>query len=225
MTPRIVELRQGLLRKNDQLAAGLRRRYREAGLFVVNLVSSPGAGKTRLLEWTLRALADIGHRPAALVGDVETDNDARRLARAGVPVRQIETHGLCHLEAELVESRLDGWTLGDHDFLFIENVGNLVCTSSYDLGESLRVVLLSVAEGEDKPRKYPALFHSADVAVLTKIDLADACEFNRAEARAALLDVRPGLTILETSARTGEGLDAWLALLRQQRASDLDLGR
>src|SRR5512143_711149 len=115
MTPRIVELRQGLLKKNDQLAAGLRARFRDAGLFVVNLVSSPGTGKTALLERTLKALADAGHRPAALVGDLETDNDANRLARSGVPVRQIQTHGICHLEAEMVERHLGGWDLADRD--------------------------------------------------------------------------------------------------------------
>lgn len=217
MTPRIVELRRGLLQKNDQLAAGLRARFLGAGLFVVNLVSGPGTGKTALLERTLAALAGANHRPAALVGDLETDNDARRLARSGVPVRQIQTHGVCHLDADMVARHLADWDLSAFDFLFIENVGNLVCTTNYDLGETLRVALLAVTEGEDKPKKYPGLFHSADLAVLTKIDLAEACEFDRATARANLLDVRPGLAILETSAKTGRGLDEWIATLLDRR--------
>ena len=217
MTPRIVELRQGLLKKNDQLAGLLRGRFQAAGLFVVNLVSSPGTGKTLLLEKTLTALKDAGNRPAALVGDLETDNDARRLARSGVPVRQIQTHGICHLEADMVERHLDGWNLKSYDYMFIENVGNLVCTSSYDLGESCRVALLSVTDGEDKPRKYPSLYHSADASVITKLDLAEACEFDREAARASLFDVRPGLRIIETSAKTGLGMEAWLDFLREQR--------
>jgi hydrogenase nickel incorporation protein HypB len=217
MTPRIVELRQGLLKKNDQLAAALRLRFRDAGLFVVNLVSSPGTGKTLLLERTLSALKARGGRPAALVGDLETDRDAQRLARAGCPVRQIQTHGICHLDAEMIGRHLDGWDLPSHDILFVENVGNLVCTSSYDLGESCRVALLSVTEGEDKPLKYPGIYHSADAVVITKIDLADPCEFDRDAARAHLLDVRPGVPLIETSAKTGQGLDDWLAFLDDRR--------
>lgn len=218
MTPRILELRQGLLRKNDQEAAVLRERFRAAGVFVVNLVSGPGAGKTRLLEWTLRALTQRGHQPAALVGDCETDRDAQRLAASGAPARQVVTHGVCHLEAAMVARHLDPWRLDDLDFLFIENVGNLVCTTAYDLGEALRVVCLSVTEGEDKPLKYPALFHSADALLVTKIDLADPCEFNRDEAARSLRSVRPGVPLLETSAKTGEGMDDWLALLEERRA-------
>ena len=216
MIPRIVELRQGLLKKNDQRAAVLRGRFREAGLFVLNLVSSPGTGKTTFLERTLKALADLGVKPAALVGDLETDNDARRLARSGVPVRQIQTHGICHLEAEMVERHLLNWDLAAFDLLFIENVGNLVCTSSYDLGEALRVALLSVTEGEDKPLKYPVLFNSADLAVITKIDLAVACEFDRDAARSNIHEVRPGLPILETSAKTGRGMPEWTAYLLER---------
>ena len=223
MTPRIVEVRQGILKKNDQLAAGLRERFRSAGWYAVNLVSGPGAGKTALLETTLRRLAEGGSRVAALVGDLETDNDQRRLARAGVPVRQIQTHGICHLEAEMIGRHLDEWNVGDLDFLFIENVGNLVCTSSYDLGEALRVVLLSVTEGEDKPLKYPGLFNSADAAVITKIDLAGACEFDRAAAMANLHAVRPGVVVVETSARTGQGMGDWLALLRGKREGGADV--
>ena len=154
MTTRIVELRRGILKKNDDLAAGLRARYAAAGVLVLNLVSSPGTGKTAFLEQTLRGLRAAGARAAALVGDLETDNDARRLASAGVPVRQINTHGICHLDAEMIGKHLADWqdvALDQLEYLFIENVGNLVCPSSYDLGERIRIVLLSVTEGEDKP--------------------------------------------------------------------------
>ena len=213
MTARIVELRQGILKKNDQLAAGLRARFRESGVFTFNVVSSPGTGKTELLRHTLAGLAARGLRTAALVGDLATENDARRLAAAGVPVRQILTHGLCHLEAEMIASHLDGWDLDALDVLCIENVGNLVCPSSYDLGESLRAVFLSVTEGEDKPLKYPKLFDSADVAVVTKTDLAAACEFDAAAAEANIHAVRPGLPVLWTSAKSGQGVDAWVDYL------------
>jgi len=215
--PRIVEIRQGILKKNDQLAAELRTRYQAAGLFTVNLVSSPGAGKTALLERTLKELADRGHKVAAIVGDLETDNDARRLARSGVPVRQIQTHGICHLDADMIGRHLDGWDIADREILFIENIGNLVCTSSYDLGEALRVVLLSVTEGEDKPLKYPGLFNSADLAIITKIDLAEACEFDRVGSIANIHAVRPGCPVLETSAKSGAGMNEWLDLLVAER--------
>ena len=179
MTTRIVELRQGILKKNDELARALRGRFTDAGVLVLNLVSSPGTGKTAFLERTLRDLRESGARVAALVGDLETDNDARRLAASGAPVRQINTHGICHLEAEMIGKHLEGWELADLDYLFIENVGNLVCPSSYDLGEKVRVALLSVTEGEDKPLKYPTLFNSADAAIITKIDIAEPCGFDR----------------------------------------------
>ena len=218
MTARIVELRQGILKKNDLRAAALRARLREAGVFTLNLVSSPGTGKTEFLRRTLERMVARGLRVAALVGDLETENDARRLAASGAPVRQILTHGLCHLEAEMIEAHLDGWDLASLDYLCIENVGNLVCPSSYDLGEDLRAVLLSVTEGEDKPRKYPTIFNSADVAVLTKVDLAEACEFDEAAAVASIHAVRPGLPVLRTSARRGTGLDEWLDFVSERRA-------
>jgi hydrogenase nickel incorporation protein HypB len=216
---RIVEVRAGILKKNDELARALRSRFEAAGVFVVNLVSSPGTGKTQLLERTLTELAAAGLRTAALVGDLETDNDARRLARSGVPVRQINTHGRCHLEAEMIGEFLGEWELSALDFLFIENVGNLVCPASYDLGEALRVALLSVTEGEDKPLKYPTMFNSADVALITKIDLAEACEFDRESARAAIHDVRPGMEILELSSKRGTGFAQWMSLLEERRAA------
>jgi len=219
MTTRIVELRRGILKKNDELAAGLRDRFTSAGVLVLNLVSSPGTGKTAFLEITLRELRARGAQVAALVGDLETDNDARRLAASGAPVRQINTHGICHLDAEMVTKHLEGWegvSLSDLKLLFIENVGNLVCPSSYDLGERIRVALLSVTEGEDKPLKYPGLFNSADAAVITKVDLAGPCGFDRDLALKNINEIRPGIRIFETSAKTGVGMDAWLAYLTQE---------
>jgi len=215
MLPRIVEVREGILKKNDVLARDLRARFREAGVFVVSLVSSPGAGKTALLETTLARLKERC-RVGALVGDLATDNDARRLSRAGVPVRQITTGTVCHLEAQMVAHALEGWDLAGLDMLFVENVGNLVCPSSYDLGEDLRVVLMSVTEGEDKPLKYPTIFNTADVAVITKMDPAVAVEFDREAALSSIQAVRPGMRVFELSAKTGEGMDAWLGFLRSR---------
>ena len=219
MTTRIVELRQGILKKNDELARGLRTQFMAAGVLVLNLVSSPGTGKTAFLERTLRDLLARGQRAAALVGDLETDNDAKRLAASGAPVRQINTHGICHLEAEMVAKHLEGWDLAGLDYLFIENVGNLVCPSSYDLGEKIRVALLSVTEGEDKPLKYPTLFNSADAAVITKIDIAEPCSFDRELALKNINEIRPGVRIFETSAKTGAGMKEWLAYLEQEAAA------
>jgi hydrogenase nickel incorporation protein HypB len=222
MTTRIVELRRGILKKNDELAAGLRLRFTSAGVLVLNLVSSPGTGKTAFLERTLRELRAKGNKVAALVGDLETDNDARRLAASGAPVRQINTHGICHLDAEMIDRHLANWegvTLPALDYLFIENVGNLVCPSSYDLGEKIRVALLSVTEGEDKPLKYPTLFNSADAAVITKIDLAEPCDFDRTRALENVNEIRPGIRVFETSAKTGAGMDGWLAYLAAERVA------
>ncbi len=218
MTTRIVELRQGILKKNDELARGLRGRFEAAGVLVLNLVSSPGTGKTAFLERTLRDLRASGANVAALVGDLETDNDARRLAASGAPVRQINTHGICHLEAEMIGKHVEGWDLADLDYLFIENVGNLVCPSSYDLGEKIRVALLSVTEGEDKPLKYPTLFNSADAAIITKIDIAEPCGFDRATALRNINEIRPGIRIFETSAKTGAGMADWFAYLAEEKS-------
>jgi hydrogenase nickel incorporation protein HypB len=183
----------------------------------LNVISGPGTGKTALLEATLLALRQRGHRVAALVGDPQTDNDARRLQRSGALVKQITTAGLCHLEAAMVASHLEDWSLPDLDFLFIENVGNLVCPTAYDLGEDLRVVLLSVTEGEDKPLKYPATFAAAHLAVITKWDLAEPCEFQAQTATENLRTAQPGLSIFTTSARTGYGMDEWLDYLEKRR--------
>jgi hydrogenase nickel incorporation protein HypB len=214
---RLVEVRQKVLKQNDVVARSLRQRFHEAGVYVVSLVSSPGSGKTMFLEKTL-SLARQKHRVSALVGDLATDNDAQRLARSEVPVRQITTGTVCHLEADMVEKALDGWSMQDLDFLFVENVGNLVCPASYDLGEDLRLVLFSVTEGEDKPLKYPTIFNTADVAIITKMDLADAVEFDRAAAYRNIQAVRPGMLILEVSAKKGLGMAEWMQFLETRYA-------
>jgi hydrogenase nickel incorporation protein HypB len=210
--PRMLEVRKNVLKQNDVIARALRDRFRAQGTHAVSLVSSPGAGKTTFLEKTLTLLKPH-YRVAALVGDLATENDALRLGRSGVPVRQITTGTLCHLEAAMIERALEDWNLGKLDILFVENVGNLVCPASYDLGEDLRMVLLSVTEGEDKPLKYPTIFNSADVAVITKIDLAAAVEFDERAANANIQAVRPGMQVFKVSAKTNEGMDDCLQFL------------
>src|SRR5580765_2757521 len=202
--PRLVEVRKNVLKQNDVIARALRERFRKAGVLAISLVSSPGSGKTAFLEKTLTLLRPR-HRVAALVGDLATDNDAARLARSQAPVRQITTGTLCHLDAAMIERALEPWDLETLDVLLIENVGNLVCPSSYDLGEDLRLVLISVTEGEDKPLKYPTIFNSADVAVVTKMDLAEAVEFDAAALHRNIQAVRPGMPVLYLSSKTGAG--------------------
>jgi len=215
-TTRIIEVRQNVLKQNDVIAHALRQRFHDAGVFVVSLVSSPGTGKTALLEKTLGLLRPK-FRVAALVGDLATENDAVRLARSQAPVKQIVTGTVCHLEAAMVQNALEDWKLNELDFLFIENVGNLVCPSSYDLGEDLRLVLMSVTEGEDKPLKYPTIFNSADVAVITKIDLAEAVEFDAAAANRSIQSVRPGMTVLNVSVKSAAGMEEFLEFLQSRR--------
>src|SRR5499427_5465544 len=215
--PRLVEVRRNVLKQNDVIARALREQFQAAGVFVVSLVSSPGSGKTTFLEKILTQLQPR-HRVAALVGDLATENDAVRLARSKAPVKQITTGTLCHLEAAMVQNALQGWELNQLDYLFIENVGNLVCPSSYDLGEGLRLVLMSVTEGEDKPLKYPTIFNSADVAVITKMDLATAVEFNESSAHQNIQAVRPGMQVLNVSTKTGMGMDESIAFVQQQKA-------
>jgi len=211
--PRILEVRQKILKQNDLLARELRQRFKDSGVFVVSLASSPGSGKTAFLEKTLTLLRP-DYKVAALVGDLETDNDAVRLARAQVPVKQITTGTLCHLEASMIQHSIEDWKLDELDFLFIENVGNLVCPSSYDLGENLRLVLLSVTEGEDKPLKYPTIFNTADVAIITKMDLAEAVEFDLPAAEANIQRVRPGMKTITLSSKKDTGMEAWLDYLK-----------
>src|SRR3984885_13374606 len=213
--PRLVEVRENVLKQNDVVARSLRQKFSDAEVFVASLVSSPGSGKTAFLEKVLTSLRPR-YRVAALVGDLATDNDAARLARSQAPVRQITTGTLCHLEAAMVRNALEGWDVGLLDFLFIENVGNLVCPSSYDLGENLRIVLISVTEGEDKPLKYPTIFNSADVAVVTKMDLGPAVEFDWPSAYGNIQAVRPGMRVLKLSAKTGEGMEEYLSFLTAQ---------
>ena len=216
--PRLVQVRQHVLKRNDVAARALRARFREAGTYVVSLVSSPGSGKTAFLEKVLGMIRER-HRVAALVGDLETDNDARRLARSGAPVKQIITGTVCHLEAEMVATALGESEWGALDYLFIENVGNLVCPANFDLGEDLRLVLFSVTEGEDKPLKYPTIFNTADVAILTKMDLAPAAEFDAEAAHRNIQAVRPGMEIFHVSAKTGEGLERWLGFLHSRHSA------
>ncbi len=226
--PRHLELGQRLLVHNEAQAAANREHFSAAGVRVINLLSSPGSGKTALLERLALELAPssaaVRHPMAVIVGDLATDNDARRLRSAGVPALQITTGQACHLEAAMVHRALHdldhlGHPLAGLELLVIENVGNLVCPAAFDLGESLRVVLLSVTEGEDKPLKYPATFHSADVVVISKGDLAGACGFDAPQARRNVARVAPQARIVEVSARTGEGMAALLVALGLERVA------
>ncbi len=210
-----VAVGQSALAASHAAAEDLRRDFEAAGTLVVNLVSSPGSGKTALLEATARRLG-AALRMAALSGDIATERDADRLRAAGFPARQITTGGACHLDARQVRRALDEAQFGPLDILFIENVGNLICPTSYDLGEDFKVVLLSVAEGEDKPFKYPGIFSRADVAVISKVDLLPHLPFKLDEARAQIRALRPGGRILLTSVVSGQGLDEWAQLLQAE---------
>jgi len=209
---------QAILDKNDRAAERNRGFFQAKGLLVLNVVSSPGSGKTTLVQKTAEALKGR-LRVGVIVGDLATDNDAARLRSAGVPVVQITTGTVCHLEADMVAKAMSQLPLDTLDVLVIENVGNLVCPATYDLGEHLRVVLLPVTEAEDKPLKYPPMFHSAHVAILNKVDLVAACDFNREEALANLRRVSHHADVFELSARTGHGLEAWCDYLAQKHAA------
>ncbi len=211
-----IALEKKVLSENDRIAGELRERFREHGILCLNLISSPGAGKTSLLERTLEGFAS-GERVAVLTGDIQTDNDAKRLARFGFPARQITTGGTCHLDARMVERALQGWRLENLDLLLIENVGNLVCPASYELGEAAKIVVLSVAEGEDKPLKYPAIFFKSALLLLNKIDLLPHVPFDIAQARENARRVHPEMEIVEISCTTGEGLDGWRQWLHMRR--------
>jgi hydrogenase nickel incorporation protein HypB len=208
-----VPLHADLLAPNNRDAAANRARWRALGLLTINVVSSPGAGKTTLLSRTIELLRPE-HAAGVVVGDLETDNDARRLRATGAPAVQIATGTLCHLDARLVAEAAAGLPLADLDLLIIENIGNLVCPADFDLGEDLRVTLLAVTEGEDKPLKYPPIYRNADVVLITKTDLAEACGFDRDAALASIRAVNPRAEIIELSSRGGAGLDAWCSLLR-----------
>jgi hydrogenase nickel incorporation protein HypB len=213
-----VPLEKKVLSENDRLAAGLRERFRESGVLCLNLISSPGSGKTSLLERTLEALPRR-ERVAVLTGDIQTENDADRLRRFGFPVKQITTGGTCHLDARMIERHLADWRLADIDILFIENVGNLVCPASYDLGEAAKIVMLSVTEGEDKPLKYPSIFFKSDLLVLSKIDLLPHVPFNIASAEENARRIHPGMEILRVSCTTRDGLTEWLNWLERKKAA------
>jgi hydrogenase nickel incorporation protein HypB len=211
-----VPLEKKVLSENDRVAAELRERFRQNNVLVVNLISSPGSGKTTLLEKTLEALPRT-ERVAVLTGDIQTENDANRLKRFGFPTRQITTGGTCHLDARMIDKHLADWKLDDLDILFIENVGNLVCPSSYDLGEAAKIVLLSVTEGEDKPLKYPSIFFKSELVIITKTDLLPYVPFDIVKAEENARKVHPGGEIVRVSCTAGDGLSEWLQWLERKR--------
>ena len=214
--PKLIEIRKNILKKNDDLAQGLRARFRAAGVYVANFVSSPGTGKTELLKHTLARLRER-FAVAAIVGDVETENDAIRLRESGAPAYQIQTHDMCHLDSFHIEKAIgdaaEHFDVESLDLLVIENVGNLVCTSGFDLGEDLQVVMVSTGEGEDKPLKYPKTFDRSDICIINKMDLAEALEFDRDQMRQSIETAKPGMPVFEVSAKTGIGMDAWVTEL------------
>jgi len=209
-----------VLNENARVAAELRERFREHRVLVVNLVSSPGSGKTTLLEKTLEALPKAS-RVAVLTGDLQTENDANRLKRYGYPVKQITTGGTCHLDARMIEKHIADWNLDDLDLLIIENVGNLVCPSSYDLGEAAKIVLLSVTEGEDKPLKYPSIFFKSELMILTKTDLLPYVPFNVEEAVANARRVHSEMEVVKVASLAGDGLQEWMTWLEQRKQAFL----
>ena len=210
-----IAIEKKVLSENERIAESLRQRFAENDVTVLNCISSPGSGKTSLLERTLEAFPR-DYRVAVVTGDIQTDNDARRLARFGFPVRQITTAGACHLDARMVEKAIEGWDLAHLDLLIIENVGNLVCPTSYDLGEDAKIVILSVTEGDDKPLKYPGAFRKSSLMVLNKIDLLPHVSFDMEAAKANARTIHPGLEILETSCTTKVGLDAWYGWIQHR---------
>jgi hydrogenase nickel incorporation protein HypB len=213
-----VAIERKILSENDRIAADLRDAFARDGVLCLNFISSPGSGKTTFLERTLAGLP-LATRAAVLTGDIQTDNDARRLARAGFPVQQISTGGTCHLDASMIARALERWDLAAIDLLFVENVGNLVCPTSFDLGEDAKIVLLSVTEGDDKPEKYPGIYRRAALSLITKIDLLPYVDFEVAIARAHATTIQPGLPHISMSCRTGEGFDQWYGWLAARRAA------
>lgn len=218
-----IEFRKRILAENDAAAAELRERFRESGTLVVDVVSSPGAGKTSLLEETARRLGSA-HPLSAIVGDIATELDAERLRAAGLRAHQIVTGGACHLDARMVTDALAAAELLPADLLFLENVGNLVCPASYALGEDFKVVLLSVTEGDDKPFKYPAIFSRAAITVITKVDLSPHVRFDLERATDQVLSLNPDARVFTTSAYTGEGLDEWCGYLAERMHTKAPVG-
>ncbi len=212
---KILNIKKKILGKNDQMAQDLRDEFARHHVFVANLVSAPGAGKTELLQATMSALREK-YTPAAVTGDLATENDAHRLAESGALAKQILTGTMCHLEVDMVQNAIREWDLAGLDFLFIENVGNLVCPGDFDLGEDMRVMLIATTEGEDKPLKYPTLISTCDVVVINKMDIAEAVECDVALLERNIHEVRPGVPIFKTSAKKGMGVAAWTAFLVEQ---------
>jgi len=214
----VIPVEKKVLNENQRIALELRRRFQENNVFCVNFISSPGSGKTTLLEKTLAGFAP-DEKIAVLTGDLQTENDAKRLARYGFPVQQIVTGGVCHLDGKMIERALEPWPLENLDVLFIENVGNLVCPASYDLGEEAKIVLLSVTEGEDKPLKYPSIFHKSSLLILTKVDLLPYVPFDIEAAEANARQVNPNIEILRVSCATGEGMERWRHWIANRRSA------
>jgi hydrogenase nickel incorporation protein HypB len=210
-----LNVQEPVLSYNDKLAKANRQTFMSHGIFVINMLASPGAGKTSFLERTLQDISGE-FRIGIIVGDLKTDNDARRMQGKGARVYQIQTENVCHLDAEMVSHALEHFDMNDLDVMFIENVGNLVCPASFDLGESCRVVLHSVPEGEDKPLKYPTMFKTADIAIISKMDIADAVGFQRDIALQNIHQIAPQAKIMEVSSRTGLGMETWYEFLRQR---------
>jgi len=216
-----IEVVKKVLNENQILAEQLRERYRQNNVLCVNLISSPGSGKTALMERTLERM-DKGTRVAVLTGDLQTENDAKRLAKFGFPVKQITTGGTCHLDAKMIERLLVDWKLENLDLLIVENVGNLVCPSSYDLGEDAKIVLLSTTEGEDKPLKYPSIFFKSELMLLTKTDLLPYVPFNADLAKENARRVHPGMDIIEVSSLKGDGMAKWMEWLAAKQKKSVE---
>jgi hydrogenase nickel incorporation protein HypB len=214
----VVPVEKKVLNENQRIAEELRQRFAKGGTLCLNIISAPGSGKTTLLEKTLAGFSQQD-KVAVLTGDLQTENDARRLARYGFPVQQIVTGTVCHLDGRMIERALEPWASTEIDLLFIENVGNLVCPSSYDLGEEAKIVVLSVTEGEDKPLKYPSIFSKAALMIVTKTDLLPYVPFDLEQAKANARQVHPGIEIIELSCQTGQGLDDWQRWLARRRSS------
>ena len=210
-----VILNEKILARNAELAAGNRRRLREKGIYTLNLISSPGSGKTSIIEKTLEKL-DGKKSIAVIEGDIQADLDVQRLSRFNIPLKQINTGRSCHLDAHMIRHTLP-WLIeqDELDILIIENVGNMVCPAEFDLGEDIKVSVMSVSEGDDKPLKYPAMFHASDVLLINKLDLAPYCNFDLEKAKANALKMNPDLKILEISCTTGEGINDWVDLLEK----------
>jgi hydrogenase nickel incorporation protein HypB len=214
----VVPVEKKVLNENQRIAEELRQGYAKRGTLCLNIISSPGSGKTTLLEKTLAGFSRQD-KVAVLTGDLQTENDARRLARYGFPVQQIVTGTVCHLDGRMIERALQPWASTEIDLLLIENVGNLVCPSSYDLGEEAKIVVLSVTEGEDKPLKYPSIFSKAALMIVNKVDLLPYVPFDLEQAKANARQVHPGIEIIELSCQTGQGFEVWQQWLTDRRSA------